>query len=284
MSGRHLALHRSDPGTDLTVATYYAEKTARILRKYGPGPRVHFHSGLSTRPAPRDANAEALRAFMHEGQDRLVQHVTRDLEGSRILDVGCGLGGTAIHCAELGKTVTAITIVRDHVPIIERFAQMAGVGQRVTALRRDAHDLRGLGTFDAVIAVESSCYFDRAHWFHELRRVLSPGSLVHVVDCFAADRATVARFDAYWRTRVGNTASYDAAAKAAGFRRIALDDLGDRTRTFWNASMRWSQLQRIGASLAEDERLKTSIDEHRWLRDAILDGYVTYRHLVFRRS
>jgi len=284
MSGRHVALHRSDPGADLNVAAYYTEKTARIIRKFGPGPRVHFHSGLCSRPARRHANAEALRAVMQEGQERLVQHVTRAALGDRILDVGCGLGGTAIHCAERGKTVTAITIVREHIPIIEQFTQLAGVGHRVTALHRDAHDLRGLGTFDAVLAVESSCYFDRARWFHELGHVLSPGGDVHVVDCFAADRATVIRFDAYWRTSIGNTASYDAAAKAAGFRRISIEDLGERTRTFWNASIRWSQVHRIGATLAEEERLRKSILEHRWLRDAILNGYVTYRHLVYRRK
>ena len=55
-----------------------------------------------------------------------------EVVGPRILDVGCGLGGTAIYLAtELNAHVTAITNVQPHVRVVSELANDAGVGDMV---------------------------------------------------------------------------------------------------------------------------------------------------------
>ncbi len=280
MSRRNAEVHRRDPPAE--VLSYYSAKTSRILAKYGPGPRVHFHTGLRAREVAPGASRDEVREAMVESQERLLDRVA--VTGERILDVGCGLGGAAIRFAtHLGADVTAITIVPEHVDVVRRFSREAGA-HTVTALLRDAHDLAALGPFDAAVAIESSCYFDRRRWFQELRAVLPVGGRVHVVDCFEGDPSIAGRFDAYWRTRIGTLQTYDDAADLAGFERVATEDWGPDTRAFWALSRRWTALSLEVAPQWERSRLERSSGEHAWLSGAIEDERVRYLYVAFRRA
>ena len=68
------------------VARYYAEKTQRILRKYGPGPRVHFHAGFGAVPPVHGANSNDLRGAMFSAQERLISKL-RVPWGARVIEV-----------------------------------------------------------------------------------------------------------------------------------------------------------------------------------------------------
>src|SRR5262249_51163428 len=106
------------------------------------------------------------------------------LSGS-VLDAGCGLGGGAIFWAETcGAHVTAVTIVPDHIPIIAHFARQAGVGHRVAPMLSDACSVKTAEPFDAVVAMESACYFPRRRWFARLARIVRPGGHVCIEDTF----------------------------------------------------------------------------------------------------
>jgi len=264
MSGRNASLHRSDPrAPDLTVARYYDDKTQRIIDKYGPGPRIHFHSGIHAQPVPNDASQDDVRAALVAAQENLVEEVSRRVPAHSILDVGCGLGGAA--------RVSAITIVPSHVEYVRALG--------IDAELRDAHDLAGLGQHDAAVAIESSCYFDRARWFSELRHVLPIGSCVHVVDCFVGSPRVAARFDEYWKTTIGTLESYDAAAR--DFQRVHTRDYGPDTLDFWTLSIRWSQL---AAQRGDRDRLTRSMTEHTWLRASIELGAIRYLYVIYRRE
>src|ERR1700730_7228527 len=102
------------------VADYYDSKTNALLERYGPGPRVHYHSGLIKEPAPAGAPIETLRQTLVMGQEQLLIQAAATWKIDAIpfydvLDVGCGLGGGSIFWAqEFGAKVTAVTIAPSH--------------------------------------------------------------------------------------------------------------------------------------------------------------------------
>lgn len=197
------------------VVDYYESKTQAILRKYGPGPRVHFHTGLAQDVVLPDAMP--LPRALHEAQERLLRHVVdrapRPLTGA-LLDVGCGLGGTALFLAEAGATVHGITVVPSHVRIARELARAAGLGARASFRVEDAHVVQG--TYDHVVAIESSCYLERTRWLARMAGVLRPGGTLHIVDCMVGDPAVAPQFDAYWRTTIGPLDEYVVGAEGAG--------------------------------------------------------------------
>lgn len=270
------------------VVAYYEAKTASILGKYGPGPRVHYHSGLvPARPAEPDSSKA-----MHAAQELLLAQIATlwpngYLRDKRILDVGCGLGGGALFwAAEHRARVTAVTNVPGHVGIVRSFAEAAGVSERVRVVLRDAHQPTDEPA-DIVIAIESSSYFDRFAWFRSLN-ALHGGldhALVVVVDCFTAHEETARLFDAYWRTRVGTEEEYVAAASSCGFRLLQHVRLNELVAPFWDLSVAHSRacLERSEDN-AERERLRRSIRAHIWLRNALERHAITYTLSVFGRD
>src|SRR3989442_39238 len=80
------------------VRKYYGGRTEHILRRYGPGPRVHYHAGLVDELEDLEVPPEVLRRRLVDSQERILVHaaeVWRAAAGlfGGGLDVGCGLGG-----------------------------------------------------------------------------------------------------------------------------------------------------------------------------------------------
>lgn len=153
------------------VVAYYHGKTRFILQRYGPGPRVHYHTGLVDDAAPLDSSPTELRDRLVAAQERMLCHAVNYWNASStlrgdVLDVGCGLGGGAIFWAqEFGAQVTAVTCVASHVDWVTRFVAQAGVASRVHTLLCDALAVPGENRFDAAVAVDSSCHLSRREWF-----------------------------------------------------------------------------------------------------------------------
>ena len=162
------------------LIAYYEAKTQSILQRYGPGPRVHYHTGLIDDPPPSDASGHVLRRRLIDAQEQTLRHAAgawqarTNLRGD-VLDVGCGLGGGAIFWAqEFGANVTAVTIAPSHIKLVADFAAQAGVKSRVRPLLSDALAVPGEGCYDAAVAIDSSSSFPRGPWFDRLATVLRP--------------------------------------------------------------------------------------------------------------
>src|ERR1700756_3317822 len=56
------------------LIVFYERKTQQILERYGPGPRVHYHTGLADEPPCPRASREELRAELIAAQERTLQH------------------------------------------------------------------------------------------------------------------------------------------------------------------------------------------------------------------
>lgn len=188
--GAALWLRRNRRYTDSSsVAAAYDRWTEDQLLERLWGDHIHLgHYGIPPkRPGAVDFR-QAKEAFVHElvrwsGLDQLPR-------GSRVLDVGCGIGGSArILARDYGLEVLGISISPAQ---IERARTLtpADLGHcRFAVMDALALDLSD-GSFDAVWSVEASPHMpDKQRYADELLRVLRPGGLLAVADWNRRDPA-----------------------------------------------------------------------------------------------
>ena len=115
----------------------------------------------------------------------LLEDLARDFDlrpGMRVLDLGSGKGATSVFLArDYGVSVVAADKWVDPDSAASTFVA-AGVGDRVLAVRADAHALPfGAGQFDAVVCVDAYEYFGTGdHVRPALVRLLRPGGRLGV--------------------------------------------------------------------------------------------------------
>lgn len=181
--GAGLWLRRNRRYTDSSsVAAAYDRWTEDQLLERLWGDHIHLgHYGLPpARPGVIDFR-DAKVAFVHElvhwsGFDQLPR-------GARVLDVGCGIGGSArILAGDYGLDVLGISISPAQ---IERARALTPSGLphcRFAVMDALALDLAD-GSFDAVWSVEASPHMpDKQRYADELLRVLRPGGRLAVAD------------------------------------------------------------------------------------------------------
>src|SRR6266702_5809475 len=105
--------------------------------------------------------------------------------GQRILDAGCGVGGSAIWLAKTYDVqVVGITPVASQVARAHRYAQEQGVADQVSFEQQDyTHTAFSDASFDVVWAMESLCHApDKRLVLAEARRLLRPSGRVGMVE------------------------------------------------------------------------------------------------------
>ena len=137
----------------------------------------HIHHGYWIRG---DESKEA-------AQLQLIEHVAEAAEIQRnvkILDVGCGFGGSSIYLAkEYGAEATGITISPVQVEMANKAAAEAGVNAKF--LLMDAEAMTFETHFDVVWSVESiTHYHDIARFFLAAAKLLKPGGTLAITDWF----------------------------------------------------------------------------------------------------
>ncbi|MEV6957038.1 methyltransferase domain-containing protein [Streptomyces sp. NPDC051183] len=284
------------------VPLYYRRKTADILHKYGPGPRVHFHVGLFAQgETPNTTVSQSvLKRRIVGAQEAIVEHAARtwgayENPPARVLDIGCGVGGGSLYWAqEHGASVTGLTVAADHVPVIADFARLAGVSDRVTPLLADVHDFTTARRYDAAYANESTGYMDRERLFQVVAKALKPGGWFGIQEHFVCRPEWTGFIDGYYKTRLGTLTEYIAAAEAAGFELEQDEDVTDRVAEFWVQSMAWNtaELDRLDRGSAQPgtepcwsrERLQESTITHGKLFRIWRDHALETRLLLFRSA
>jgi cyclopropane-fatty-acyl-phospholipid synthase len=87
---------------------------------------------------------------------RKLERICRKLElspGDHVVEIGTGWGGFALHAAtQHGCRVTTTTISQEQHDLASRRVQAAGLGERITLLRRDYRDLDG--RYDKLVSIE----------------------------------------------------------------------------------------------------------------------------------
>ena len=160
----------SPPQAAAAVATHYAALTDYMVQYAGDLLACHF--GLWGPDTKTDEDS-ILRA-----NQALVQGCGLT-PGQRVLDAGCGIGGTAISLAEQhGVQVTGLTICKPHIAVAEEHARQRGVDDLVDFVAGDFMELPFPdANFDLVLNHESFCYAsDKLAYLRGVHRVLKPGA------------------------------------------------------------------------------------------------------------
>jgi cyclopropane-fatty-acyl-phospholipid synthase len=123
-----------------------------------------------------DGDDDTLEAASTRKLDRVCQWL--DLQpGDRVIEIGTGWGGFAVHAARhYGCHVTTTTISREQHALAAACVAEAGVDDRVTLLLEDYRDLTG--TYDKLVSIEmieaiGASYLDA--YFAKLGSLLRPG-------------------------------------------------------------------------------------------------------------
>ena len=149
----------------------------------------HIHLGHYGEPPQRRDFRQAKSAFVHElvrwsGLDQLPR-------GSRLLDVGCGIGGSArILAADYGFEVLGISISPAQIARAQDLTPPE-LSKRCRFAVMDALALKlEDGSVDAVWSVEACPHMaDKQRYADELLRVLGPGGHLAVADWNRRDPA-----------------------------------------------------------------------------------------------
>ena len=271
------------------IVAYYEPKTQDLLRRYGPGPRLHYHTGIVDEPAPLDTSLPVLRAAIVAAQERMLHHAAAIWQAhstlcGEVLDVGCGLGGGALFWAqEFGAQVTAVSCVPTQVEWVARFAKQAGVATRVRPLLSDALEIPGEKCFDAAVAVDSLCHIPRQAVFERLATLLRPRGRVFVTDCFLVRPEYAELFDRHWHVRIGTLEEYRTAARQAGLREESVEEISPRVEYFWAMTHALIQAEAGGKQLTSPEaaKLAEALQAHALVRQGLNDGGYRYALLSF---
>jgi tocopherol O-methyltransferase len=274
------------------IVAYYEPKTQDLLRRYGPGPRLHYHTGIVDEPGSLDISVPALRKAIVAAQERMLHHAAeiwqaRSTLCAEVLDVGCGLGGGALFWAqEFGAHVTAVTCVPSHLEWVARFATEAGVASRVRPLLCDALEIPGENCFDAAVAVDSCCHIPRKALFHRLAKLLRPGGRVFVTDCFLVRAEYEELFNRHWHVRIGTIEEYCTAAQEAGLREESVEEISHRVEYFWAMTLALIQAEAQGKKLTSPEAAKftEALQAHALVRQGLAEAGYRYALMSFSKN
>lgn len=214
----------------------------------------------------------------------------------RVLDAGCGVGGSAIWLAqELGARVVGANVVPGEIDRGRRYARRRNVADRVTFELQDmTRTSFPDGSFDVVWAIESVCHVpDKREFLAEVRRLLKPGGRLIIADAFRCRRPFAPADERLLHGWLSGWAVLDLmtpneftdAAEKNGFARVKFEDVSAHVRP---SSRRMYRLMRVLYPLGVARRLiglftdvqlanrRSALDQYRVVqRDLLLYGIIT---------
>jgi cyclopropane fatty-acyl-phospholipid synthase-like methyltransferase len=213
------------------VREYYVETTEKsYMRTWAEG-SLGFHIGIADDTTT--SHAESILAVNALLADR--NGIGR---GTRVLDGGCGVGGTTLWlAAERGADATGITIVPEQVDIARKLAAERGLAEAVTF---ECMDMVATtfpeASFDVVINCEAMCHVESLPaYFDHLSYLLRDGGRFAVVDLCRGEPIDLTRerlaCEGWAMVQPMRTIAEIAAdLAAAGFVDVQPDDLTPRAR------------------------------------------------------
>lgn len=164
--------------------------------------------------------------------------------GAAVLDIGCGLGGTARYVVRrTGAVVTGLDLTEAYVTTARALSAMVGLEQATrfetgSALAMPFADAGGDAGFDAALLLHVGMNIpDKPRLFAEARRVLKPGGVFAVYEVMRTGEGELA-FPVPWATGeatsfLATPEDYREAARAAGFALVAERERRDFALAFF---------------------------------------------------
>jgi cyclopropane-fatty-acyl-phospholipid synthase len=246
----------------------------RIAAHYDLGNRL-FSRFLDETMMYSCAIFERPGATLHEASVAKLDRVCRRLAlapGERLLEIGTGWGGLALHAAgRYGARVTTTTISHEQHEHASAAVRAAGLEDRVTVLLQDYRDLRG--RYDKLVSIEMVEAVGWEHldsYFAACGALLTPDgamllqAIVHPERVFRVEKASNGFINRYIFPG-GSLPSLAAIERSLGrrtdLRTVGLEDITPhyaRTLACWRERFRaaWPELRTLGY----DERFRRMWD------------------------
>jgi MPBQ/MSBQ methyltransferase len=172
---------------------------------------------------------------LHAGGPMAIRHLLERLEigpGTRLLDVGCGIGGTSRMAAMAGAEVTGVDLTPEFVEAATILTKRVGLANRATFLTTPGESLAlPDASFDVAVMVHVGMNIpDKQAVFAEVHRVLAPGGRFGIYDQMRTRDGDLT-YPLPWAedersSFVETAADYTRELEAAGF---TVDEVEDRT-------------------------------------------------------
>jgi SAM-dependent methyltransferase len=208
---------------------------------------VHHHSGIVRMNEPLPGEDADILAWLYCSEQALCDLVWYLIQGlsqrrpQRMLDLGCGEGGTAARFYELARDfsleIVGITLSKQQKEMAVRHCPQ---GQFLVGDMLSVDTLRGRD-FDVVYAIESTEYLGPTGLETFMQCAVSwlatRGLLVVVAGsrspALSPDDPTVHLLNSHYRTQLSSVEDYRRSAAGCGFRLAAEIDLGPVTLPYW---------------------------------------------------
>lgn len=276
-----------------TLTDYYDANTRRFLAWGGSGRCVAIHRGLWDDTV---ANAEAAARRIHD--HLLTQYAALQRPPpQRVLDLGCGVGGTLLHLAPVwpDAKLCGITLSTQQAHIAEQLARENGHVGRLQVLCGDFLQTQ-LPQADLLIAIESHVHAPSLPDFlAAAAQSLAPDGVLILVDDFLrhpeaqlppSQQRLIERFRRGWRLgHLSTLSALDRAAANEGLEVVKQMDYSasiklDRRR---DRVLRWLA-PGLAAAGAERWPICANMIGGDALTQAYRQGLMQYALVILRRS
>jgi SAM-dependent methyltransferase len=246
----------------------------------------HVHWGLFESPSAEPTLATYLVAA--EAMTEKVCKTARVANGARILDVGCGFGGTIAHLNERLSGCRLVGLNIDERQLARaRQLVSARPGNSVQFVQGDACELPfGEGAFDIVLAIECIFHFpSRRQFFAQAARVLRAGGTLALSD-FVVDADKIDEMTEWTEANASTsnfygvktaalvTGTYERMARSSGFSLLSDEDVTAATMPTY----RGLQAMLTQAGLPDGAKATAFLEE------LSRRGYFQYRILSFEAA
>ncbi len=289
------------------IARYYNDNTSKFLKLGGSGATAAIHRAIW---APGVANKAQSFNYLNALVALAVEPLFTDSQKPfRMLDLGCGVGGTAtwlaqalvrmadersLSAANRKVQVTGVTISEAQMQIANQRAEELGLSDKVNFVLGDFSAIPALEPVAAAYAIESFVHAQSAESFFTMaHKQLLPGGRLIICDDFLAAKSGsgdsaplqaerwVARFRKGWH--LNNLLTVQATIKAAdeaGFTLLEKHDLSAYVRSF-NPALLWlvTTLTRLPVRHAYWQNLSGGTA----LQVCVRQGWTQYQALVWEK-
>ncbi|HEY9855056.1 MAG TPA: methyltransferase domain-containing protein [Stenomitos sp.] len=216
--------------------------------------------------------------------------------GSSVLDVGCGVGGSARWLAkELDCTVLGITLSPVQARMAAEAAAREGLGDRARFAIKDAHRLDfPAESFDAVWVIECSEHLlDKPGFIRACHRVLKPGGTMALCAWLSAERfesdaqeqLVAAVCEGMLCPSLGSMRDYVAWLREAGFDAIRAEDVTERVKATWQLCGRIVERPEVQLlARMSDPAIRGFVQAFGAIRRAYDEGAMSYGMLTAKKA